>query len=121
MDDLVVDRRADRRRIPVIPLERRRRARLRDALLRQRVQIRRAHTWRHGRRQFGEHFSNQTPGLAQALELGSRSAHDHDRGPPDAFLTCAPLLAASIAAARSAATQSGGCAPLIDRKVGRVR
>ena len=37
------------------------------------------------------------------------------------MLAALPLLMASTAATRSAATRSSGCAPLIDRNVGRPR
>ena len=119
VDHLVVDRRANRRRIPVIPLERRRRARLPDPLLGQRIEIARAHADRHVRRQAPSAL--RRPGDRpracdrapisigrQSPRTRLRRRHRH-------------LCAASTAAARSAATLSGGCAPLTDRNVGRRR
>ena len=81
MNHLFVDRRADRRRIPVIPLERRRRSGPRDPLLGQLVELRRAHARRDLRRQLGQHLADQAPGIAHPLELGRRSADDHRPAP----------------------------------------
>ena len=69
VDHLFVDRRADRRGIPVIPLERRDGACLRDALLGDRVEIRRAHARHHLRRQLREHVGDEPSGLVHPIEL----------------------------------------------------
>ena len=114
VDHLVVDRRADRRRISMVSLERRRGAGPRDARLRHLVELRRVDARRHLRRQ---DLAHQPTGPAHPLELGRRSADNQWRDPPAA----APSFRASTAAASSAATRSGACAPLIERNIGRAR
>ena len=79
VDHLVVDRRADRRRIPVITLERRRRPRGENPLLRQRIEVRRRRPGRDVRRQLRQHVADQTAGFAHPLQLGGRAADDHGR------------------------------------------
>ena len=109
VDHLFVDRRTNRRRIPVIPLERRYGACPGDALLRQRVQVCRRHTRRDVCDQLGQDLADQAPRLAHALELGRRTADDHGCTPdgaavptPGSRVACAHT--AAMAAARSAAT-----------------
>ena len=110
VDHLLVDRRADRRRVAVIPLERRHRAGRRDPLLRQRVEIRRRHARRDRARR-----ARSAPRRPAGRRRASARAPPADRQ----TITALPrsrrrCRRAAIAAARSAATASGACAPSID-------
>ena len=102
----------------MIALERRSRASLQNALLRQHVELAGAYAGRHVCRQLGQHLADQTSCVAHPLELHLRTADDHVA---PLYFPAGPLLAASTTLATSAATRSGACAPSTTLKVGRRR
>ena len=110
--DLLVHRRAQRRRIPAIPLERRLGAAVAHQLLRRRVEIRRRHARRHHRRQLREHLARR-----------ARSPRASARAPPATCRRsqCAPRVRPlrsprRAPRRRAAVTASGGWLPSIDLK-----
>ena len=117
---LFVHRRADRRRVPVVALERRlarrRRARASSASASSSAVVT---PGRHALAQLGEHLGHQRVGGLHPLELRRRLADDHAACPSAHPAHAAS--AASMCARRSAVTLSGGCSPSIDAKVGRSR
>ena len=117
VDHLFVHRRADRRRISMVPLEGRLAATVTHARLGQRIEVRRSDAGRHYTLQLGEHIGHQRVGGPHALELRGRLADDHASARPARLMASA----ASMWARRSAVTLSGGCNPSIAAKVGRSR
>ena len=81
MHDLLVHRRAHRRRIPVVPLERRLRARLAHPPLGQRVDVRRRHARRHHLPQLGENPRHELVHPSQLRNLALRPADNHRASP----------------------------------------
>ena len=79
---LLVHRRAQRRGIAAIALERRLGARRAHLRLRRRVEVRRRHARRHHRRQLLEDPRDQLVRRAHLLELRRRLADDHSRAAP---------------------------------------
>ena len=116
VDDLFVDRRANRRRIPVIALERRRRARRRairfSASSSSSAVLTPGATFARQRRQ---HLADQASGLAHPLELGRRSADNHRTAPRRRPRRARRPLG------QIRRHPSGACAPLTARNVGRAR
>ena len=112
MHHLLVHRRADRRGIAFVTLERRNRTARSNLALGQRVERFGRHSRRDHVAQLLEHVADQLIHVSQPPKLRRRSADDHVCRSDG---TCAR---ASMLAARSFATRSGACAPLIDRNVG---
>ena len=117
MDDLLVHRGADRRRIAVVPLERRFRARLMHEPLGQLIEIPRRDAGRHCLSQLGENSRHELVHASQFGNLALRTADDH-RARSALIADCA---ASSIIVSSSSATRSGAWAPFTTRNVGRSR
>ena len=79
--DLLVHRRANRRRIALVALERRHRAARANLALGKRIELFGRHARRHRFAQLLEHVADQLVHLAQPPKLRRRSADDH-RPPP---------------------------------------
>ena len=77
VNHLLVDRRANRRRIPVIALERRRRPCLARSASRPARRDRRCSRPAPPRGQLRQHLADQPPGRPHRLELGRRPADNH--------------------------------------------
>ena len=75
--DLLVHRRAQRRRIPAISLERRLRAAVAHQPLGQPIEIGRRHARRHRGFELGQHVRHQLVRRAHPRDLGRRPANDH--------------------------------------------
>ena len=117
--DLLVDRCANRCRVPLVALERRHCACRPNLALGQRIEIGRRHAWRGHLPQLMQHAPHELVGVTQPAKLGRRPADNH-RASLAPARTAAGIIW-SMAFDNSAATFSGACAPLIERNVGRDR
>jgi hypothetical protein len=96
MNDLFVHRCTHRRRIAVIPLERRFRSSLAHPLLGHGVNLRRRHARLHHLAKLGENPGDELVHPPQLLNLGLRAADNHSVLRPSSATTGRSVVAAGI-------------------------